>query len=779
LSCYHCKEDLVADEIIRIDLKEFCCHGCATVFTILQQNGLTGYYSIPDDMGKLKSNKPISEFNYLDHEDFQDEYVNSLNEEKIFSFYIEGIHCSACLWLLEKLSIFVDGVKRSHLDMSSSVLLIHFSKDVKISTIASQLERIGYPPHPILSGGDAQKLSIKENKQDLMRIGVAFACAGNIMLYSLSVYLGAPKEFANYFNLFSFICSIPIIFYCATPFYLNTLRSLRLKRLSIDVPIVVVLIISFILGLTSFVSEFNFYYFDTISTLVFLLLTSRYLLKMVQKKSLNINQVQVNYANQLAHRLVRGGEETILAKYILAKDKLLVKVGETIPVDGIITNGKSYVNNAILTGESEPVRVEAEQEVFMGALNLDSSIEMIASKTSIGSRMGEILDSVEKRWKQETFFSSLVDKISKYFTFTVLILSLFFFLYFFWNHDLRQAIDNTFSLLLITCPCALAISTPLALLVGLGILLKNNIYVKDEKVLEKILKVNKIFFDKTGTLTTGDFFIEFQENAIEYYSIIYSLELRSTHPIAKSICKKLQKQEIQTLEVLDFQEVRGIGVQGVISGKTYIIKRAGLDGSKNEIGLYCKDECLTLFTVEDHIVPEAVSMIKSLRTSGYDVAILSGDKKQRVIDLGNKFGLDAEHCLYEQTPEQKLEVINKTPNCMMIGDGVNDSAAIQLALVGVAINGSAESSLKAADIYIAGQGVESLLPVILASKKVFSIIKRNLFISLLYNLLGIYLAFNGFVSPVVAAIFMPLSSLSVVFSTLISVKTINKMIKRT
>ena len=779
MNCFHCNEIIHKNDLINFDQKIFCCNGCSTVFTILKENGLSNYYDIQNDFDRKKKDFETSSFDYLDHVDFQNEYVEIKSSTKSFSFYVEGIHCSACLWLLEKIDVLVHGVQSSHLDMSTSVLKIYFSQEAKLSNIAKKLEQIGYRPHPVLSGGDVERLNIKENKEDLMRIGIAFACTGNIMLYSISVYLGAPENFSRYFNLFSFLCSIPIIFYCAIPFYIDSYRSLNLKRISIDVPIVIVLILSFLLGVISFLTEFNFYYFDTISTLVFLLLSSRYLLKLVQRKNLNINQVHMNFANQLAHRVKDNREETILAKYIKVDDQLVVRPGEVIPADGVITQGESFINNAILTGEADPIKLKENHTVFMGAHNLDSLIHIRALSTSQDSRMGKILEEVGNKWKQGTFFSGLVDRISQYFTFSVLILALFFFFYFLFQGNLKQAIDNTFSLLLITCPCALAISTPLAMLVGLNLMLKNNIFIKDEKVLEKILKVKNIFFDKTGTLTDGIFSIVFRPDSERFFSIIYSLELKSTHPIGRSISKELKKRGIASLDVQDFQEIRGIGVSGIISGEQYLIKKIKSNSSDNDIALYKNSKVLTSFKVEDSLNPQAKSMVKDLKKYGYNVHLLSGDKELRVRSVALELGIEIENCFYEQSPEQKLKTIELNANSMMIGDGVNDSAAIQLALVGVAIKGSAESSLKASSIYIAEHGIERLIPVINASKRIFRIVKRNLFISLIYNLFGIYLAFNGLVSPVVAAIFMPLSSLSVVLSTLLSIRNIEKLIKNT
>jgi Cu2+-exporting ATPase/Cu+-exporting ATPase len=528
----------------------------------------------------------------------------------------------------------------------------------------------------------------------------------------------------------------------------------------------------------SLLTDYHFFYFDTISTLVFLLLFSRYLLKIVQNKALSFNQVSTNYANQIALKKTIVGYEETLAKYIVKNDELLVKAGSIIPTDGTVLNGESFVNNAILTGESNPLRVSVGDEVFMGAQNLEADLSIRVTSTSKQSRMGQILESIEANWRQDTSFSGIVEAISKYFTIIVLSLSFIFFIYFLYFENIEVAINNTFSLLLITCPCALAISTPLALLVGLGVMLKNKVFVKDEKSLEKILKVENVFFDKTGTLTDGKFKILIDNYDIRTLSILMALESPSTHPIGRSIFESLQSKNLPLLTVDRFREERGQGVSGSIDGEEYCVKKIQTPGLENRIGLFHQEQTLMEFSVDDQIITGAEKTILDLKQMGLNVFILSGDKKQRVIELGKLVGVEEKYCLWEKSPEEKLAIIEKTENSMMIGDGVNDSAAIQLALVGVAVNGSAESSLKACDIYIAKGGAKRVASVMSSAKNIFKIIQRNLIISLIYNLVGIYLAFNGIVSPVIAAIFMPLSSLTVVLSTVFSVKRINNMVKK-
>jgi Cu2+-exporting ATPase/Cu+-exporting ATPase len=289
--CFHCREQIPINIDLSVGEKSFCCQGCLSVYTILSQNNLTDFYNHLD---QDNANRPSSEkerYSFLDHQDFKAEYYKRNEDSYEFTFYIEGIHCTACLWLLERLSQLDIGVKQSKLNMSNSTLNITFRDDAKLSDIAGKIYALGYTPHPILGDDQESKIEIQENKRSLLRIGIAFACMGNIMLYTFAIYLGAGKEFAQYFNWFSFILSIPVVFYCSIPLYRGAYYTLKAKSLSIDLPIVIVIGLSFTLGLASLFTTLEIYYFDTISMLVFLLLSSRYLLMLTQKKALSLNNI--------------------------------------------------------------------------------------------------------------------------------------------------------------------------------------------------------------------------------------------------------------------------------------------------------------------------------------------------------------------------------------------------------------------------------------------------------------------------------------------------------
>lgn len=777
--CTHCNDSIPASEKIVVEDKSFCCQGCSFVYALLNNKGMQNYYSLKEDSVGGKPVESSKKYDYLDHQDFKKDYTLKREEKLEFSFYIEGIHCTACLWLLEKLSDFNCGVISSELDMTNSVLQIIYSEEAKLSQIAVQITRLGYTPHPVLNKKDSIEFEKKENKADLIRIGVAFACAGNIMLYSFSVYLGAPKDFADYFNLFSFIGAIPVLAYCSIPFYKVALGSFRSKTISVDLPIVIVLLLSFVAGVISLVSDYELYYFDTISVLVFLLLSSRYLLNQINKKAISLERVSNYFHFQTAVLITDVGEQEVLASYLKVGDKVKIPSNSLVPSDCEIISGKSNINNAAITGESEPVDVKENDFVYMGAFNNDKELICKVLSTSENSRIGKIMTDVEKGWSKKNILNSFIDKTTKYFTISVLILASIFFLYFAYTQTLEIAVIRSFSLLLITCPCALALSTPLAMILSLSIFLKEGIYIKSDKTLERLTKIKSVYFDKTGTLTDGKFNVTSLDLDSSYLSILYSLEKKSNHPIAKSVVDHISKfgPFIQDITVEDFKVLPGKGVKGLINNKKYYLgKSDNADAIENEIILREDQNIVLTFCVEDSLNVDSKRIVKFLNSKNIETYILSGDRKKSVEKVGTQIGIDLNNIYFEQTPEDKIRMIESAQNALMIGDGVNDSSAIQKAFVGVAVSGSVESSLKAANVYLSKAKIDKLQGLFMGSHKAISIVKRNLIFSLIYNLFGVYLAFNGDVSPLLAAIFMPISSITILVSTLISTRRIKLLI---
>lgn len=783
-SCDHCHEPIVHEYNLVTDHGEkgFCCKGCLSVYKILHENGLEEYYQLQEGFGTLGPAEVSAEtYAYLDSPEFREKYLKIENGKFKFQFFVEGVHCVACLWLLEKLPEFNAGIDRCKLDMSNSILDVELEANIKLSEVARRLASIGYRPHPILEDADAETYARKEDRKALVQIGVAFAGAGNIMLYALAVYNGADGFFRDYFNLFTFIVSLPVLFYSAIPFYNNAYHSLKNREPSIDVPIAIAILAGLFMGVYSLISNKDYFYFDTLTTLVFLLLFSRYILRKTQQKSLKSENLSHFFFGESAKRLHDGIEEEVLTSFLKTNDLVCVYPGEVIPIDGEVVAGESHLNNSLLTGEIIPTHIKMGEKVYMGAKNLERKlvlkVEAIASET----RLGKILQEIEQGWKAESKISLITDKISKRFVYFVFGLAAIFFLYFSIAMGLEVALNRTLTLLIITCPCALALTTPLALILGLSAIAKAGIIVKNEQVLEKLAEIQNVFLDKTGTLTHGDFEVIANPTdafTSEHVNIIYSMESKSSHPIASSLVKYLEINypDLALIDLAGFQEIPGHGLMANFANKHYEIKAAGNDSSVNTvIGLFEAASLIIEFEIVDRIRLGVDQTVAGFKQMGIRPHLLSGDKKSPVLSLAKKLPFESADIHYEVTPEQKRDIVLGHPKSLMVGDGVNDAVALKAAYVGVAVRGSVEVSLRAADVYLSKANVNYILNIVKVAKYLMKIIYRNLAFSLIYNLIGVFLAFSGQVTPLVAAILMPLSSLTVLVSTVWSIKRIKSM----
>ena len=633
--CDHCREEIVHEfKLIQSESeKYFCCNGCLSVYQILISTGLEDYYKLHAGEKTTGPAQIIdSTFSYLDEKEFVEKYYRIEDGHYLFKFFIEGVHCVACLWLLEKLARFNVGVISSKLNMATSVIEIKIDLQYSLANIALQISKLGYRPHPILVDSDVEELTKKEDRKSLMQIGVAFACAGNIMLYSLAVYNGAEGFFKDYFHLFTFICAIPVLFYSAVPFYKNAYYSLKTKEPSIDVPIASALITGFGMGIYSLIFNRDFFYFDSLSTLVFLLLFARYILKKTQLRALKSEDLASLFSTRSAKKLINGKELDVLTRFLKIGDQVVIYPDEVVPIDGIIESGKSFLNNSLLTGEVAPVMVNVGKSIYMGAKNLDSKLVVRVAQTSQNTRLGKILAEIEQGWKSESKISLLTDKISKNFVYFVFGLSVLFFIYFSLINSFEVGFSRTLTLLIITCPCALALTTPLALVLGLSAMAKEGIIIKNEQVLEKLAQIKSVYLDKTGTLTNGDFEIILKSSALlekENQSILYALESRSSHPIGKSFVKYLEKVSVDTnLNITEFIEEPGVGVRGNFNGELFHVKSSEESESSNtQIGFFKENIEIASFELIDKLQAGVEDIINQFSSFNIKPFLLSGDKK--------------------------------------------------------------------------------------------------------------------------------------------------------
>ena len=738
---------------------------------ILQKNNLEEYYSYKEVSNTVPVEFKNESYLYLDSEEFQNEFVRKREDSKEFKFFIEGIHCTACIWLLERLSEFNDKILSSQINLATNTLSIQFA-GTELSKIAGLIQFLGYTPHPILNDQQEHAFRIKEDRKDLLRIGVAFACAGNIMLYSLAIYTGAEGNFAKYFNFFSFLCSLPVLSYSAFPLYKSALASIKSKNISIDIPISIALISGFCMGVVGLVTDHDIIYFDTLAVLVFLLSGSRYLLKKVQQKTIRSQDLTYVFQTSMARKILPSGKiEETLIKYLKAGDRVEVQPGAIIPADGRIVRGESSVNNSLISGESLPENVSVGSEVYTGAENISDVVEVEVEKTYLNSRIALILREIKDN-SEETTTSQFARKLAQNFVWASLVLSSFFFIYFWFTFGPIVALERSLTLLVITCPCALGLTIPLAFIMGTSSFINEGIFIKGEATFEKLVNASKIFLDKTGTLSSGEFQVLTDLSSLKQteINILYSLEKRSRHPIAKSIVRVCENLKATEVKIEDFREIPGVGICGNIGDNLYEVSQSN-QGSEIEnlvmVDFKKNGICLNSISLQDGIRENAREVINYLKSIDLSPTLLTGDKRRNASFVGKKLGIEEENILSEMKPEDKNEIIKNNPKCIMVGDGINDAMALKNAYVGIAVGGSADISLQAADIYMSKRGIEYLHQLFKGTRLVMYLIYFNILFSLLYNVIGVYITFTGMASPLFAAILMPLSSLTVLAMTMI------------
>lgn len=779
----HCDENVYVPYFVENEEEKsgpFCCQGCLTVYQTLHEKGLGEYYQVKHDVAYLKRRSPVEiksdSFVYLDGADFLEEFSYSLTtNQRTMEFYLEGIHCLACLWLIEKLPDFIEGVISSKLNLEKSVAVITIDQTGSFARAAYELNRLGYRPHALKKNTEAEIFQQSETRKNLIRIGVSGAAAGNIMIYAVSLYGGASAQLGEVFNFLTVILSFPVLTYCAWPFYTSAWNSIKNKSLSIDVPISMALIMGAMMGVVNVFLGIPENYLDSLTTLVFLLLLSRYFLKTIQERGLTATDLNFFYQSDAVLKqnpLDKDKFDEIHSRYIKKGDILKIKPEDFFVADGILISSETRVNNSLLTGESHPIKIFKGEKVFSGTQNLGPEVLVSVESTHTESRLGKILHNVENGWSNVSRTVDITSKVSKYFTAAVFILSFILFFIVLANHDFETALVQAVTLLIVTCPCALALAVPLTFNRSLSVAAKNGLIFKSDQVIETLSKIEHIFLDKTGTITEGkpsisEFTIlKMTQTRIE--DIIFTLEESSRHPVARALMNYIIPLRANRLTVKDKIEIPGKGVSGEINNSLYEINREGIF----EDGVL-----IAVFKVRDLIRKDSKMILERINNLGLKIFMLSGDKAEIAQTLGSESGIESSHIFAEMSPESKLQKINEFPRSMMVGDGANDAMALQAADVGVAVAGAMDISLRASDIFLTVPGLEGVEKAIVLSKETMKIVYRNLVFSILYNIISVYFVFNNLISPLTAAIIMPLSSLTVLISSIVGTKKMRSLWK--
>lgn len=789
-ACAHC--GLPIQHVDPDTEQQFCCAGCASVFRILKACSLDDYYRYRDDSGVSARAARTSGRGYqeLDAPEFARLYCKALDDGRLGTeLFLENVHCAACVWLIEKVATVLPGVTEARLDLPRGILRIAWDPSaVRASRIAAWLDSIGYPSHPV-HGLDRDAVRRREDRKLLMRIGVAFAAAGNAMLFAIALYSGAfstmEPRYLALFRWASMVVALPSVFWSGAVFHRGALSAIRTRTPHMDLPISLGILVGTTSGIVNIFRAQGEIYFDTLTMLVFLLLVGRWLQQRQQRKADSVAD-QLHALSPSTARLLRNGVAVdVPVETVSAGDLVEIRAGEHVPIDGKVVDGASSIDESLLTGESLPKEVFANDPVHAGSVNLSTRLVVRAEKTGQETRLSRLIERVSEAASRRAPVILLANRLSGYFVVAVLIVAAITTVVV-WHHGPSLALQRATALLVVTCPCALGLATPLAVSAALGRAAGRGLMIKGGEYLEALARPGLVVFDKTGTLTEGRLSLVDFAGDVSVQSLVAAAEAGSAHPIARALSQVIEPNP--ALRVESMHETLGGGVQAVVSGQHLVVGSAGFVRSHASTGAAWLTDTIERFAgrsltpvliavdhevravagIGDSVRADARESLEALRRLGHRVAILSGDQPAVVRAVVESIGVPFDYVIGGASPEEKLAFVQEQAckgAVFMVGDGVNDAAALSAATVGIAVHGGAEASLAAADVFATKSGLRPIVDLAEGARRTLRVIRGNLARSLVYNLTVGGLAATGLVGPLLAAVLMPISSLSVVASS--------------
>ena len=775
VNCYHCGEDCT-DQTIMVQDKAFCCDGCKMVYEILNQTGMCDYYELSNNPGtSQKIRVREDKFAFLDDTKIQASLISFTNDKETHvNFYMPQMHCSSCLWLLENLHRLNPAVIASKVNFERKEADIVFDHHkVSMRQLAELLASIGYEPY--ISFNDLNKQHPGLNMQKVYKLGVAGFCFANIMLFSFPEYLGIDaqeKYLMTMFRYMNVLLSLPVFFYCTSEFYISAWKSMKHGFLNIDAPIVLAVVVAFARSLYEVFTGTGAGYFDSMSGIVFFMLIGR-VLQDKTYQSLSFERDYTAYFPIAVSRIKDGVEASVALPDIALNDTLLIHNQELIPADGILTMGKALIDYSFVTGETLPVEKEMGEIVYAGGKQIGGNIELLVIKEVAQSYLTKLWNRSELQQNRNDNERSFVHLLSRYFTWILFAIALVAGIYW-WINDPSKVGQVITAVLIVACPCSLLLSNTFTNGNVLRKLGRNHFYLRNAETIEDIAKVDHIVFDKTGTLTTGRYQdIQFEGKPLdaETKGKIAALASQSLHPMSKAITKWAAIGQAHQYKVSGFEEIPGKGVQAKVGDSLlqlgsalFVTNEPAGSNLQSAVHLAIDGEQLGRFSFRNHYRDKVPALLKRLGKMGYPITILSGDNAGEKAYLQSLLGANAT-ILFHQKPEDKLEAIKKIQaeghTVMMVGDGLNDAGALRQANVGLAISENSAQFTPASDAIMDADMLPNLYKYLQMCQWNKILVVAAFIISILYNFVGEGFAVQGLLSPMVAAILMPASSLSI------------------
>ena len=797
-NCFHCGLDIIKEEEIFFDARSFCCNGCKTVYEIFSLNDLTCYY----DFEKSPGASPLDingKYDFLDNESIVSKLLEfQENSTAIISLNIPHIHCSSCIWILENLQRLQKGISISQVNFPEKRVRITFNPEVvSVKTIVYLLSSIGYEPYISLENYETGSNTV--DRSLTYKLGVAFFCFGNIMLLSFPEYFEVEEywldQYRGFFRWLIFALALPSFFYSASGYYVSAYKSIKTRMLNIDIPIALGIVVMFVRSAFDIIMDYGSGFFDSLTGLIFFMLLG----KMFQIKTYSFLSFERDFKSYFPIAITKinadASEESVAIYEVEKGDRLLIRNQELIPVDGILTSEKAEIDYSFVTGEAIPISKKSGDKVFAGGKQIGKVIEMEVLNTVSQSYLTQLWsnDVFQKNVAQK--HKTITDSISRYFTPILLLIAFAGFGYWIFI-DANTAFNVFTAVLIVACPCALALTSPFTFGNVLRILGKQKFYLKNALVIEQLAKVDTIVFDKTGTITTNkksNISYEGTSLSDENLLLIKYVLRASNHPLSRMLYDYLPIPVLQNksannsnkLKVDAFEEITGKGIQAAIFGyqiqigseefckPELAISSPSIErvGERTSVHIKINDVYYGKFIFNNQYREGLEELFKCLKNN-YQIKVLSGDNEgerttlERLLPKGTEL-------IFNQKPEQKLEFIKnlqeKGRNVMMVGDGLNDAGALAQSNVGVSVSENVNVFSPACDAILDASEFQRLNYFLKLSKNSITTIKMSFALSLLYNVVGLLFAITGNLLPLVAAIIMPLSTITIVsFVTVMS-----------
>ncbi len=794
--CYHCglpvDEPGVFTSTLAGQQRDFCCHGCQTVCETIHASGLESFYSQATRSDKL-SPPPIvaKELDAYDLDEVQSDYVDTLEPQRSIQLLVEGIHCAACVWLIEKALKRQQGIIDAEVNLTAKRLRLRWDNNqIRLSQVMQILADIGYAAVPF-DPETAEGALAKRHRGLLYRMAFAGFAMMNMTWVSIALYAGADEgQFRQWFHWIGFIIATPTLLYSGYPFIKNGLTGLKHRYLTMDLPIAIGATSTYLYSsyVTFTASTTGDVYFDTVVNFLFVILVGRYLEAISKRRALSATQRLLELQPKLANKVEGEDIRIVPIRHVQIGDIMLVKPGGNVPVDGVVVSGESAVNESMLTGESLPVAKQPGDKVVAGSINGEGAFRVRTEQVLRNTALAKIVTLMDEAQASKAPIQSLADRIVPWFVLATLSLATMTFIYW-WQFDFEIALLAATSVLVVTCPCAFGMATPMSVAVATGAGASRGVLIKRGEALEQLSRINHVVFDKTGTLTEGRLRVSHLESfsvieETELLRLAASVEQHSEHAIATAICEAAKQKRLRLSENSGFASSPGRGVtarigdQQIWVGTAAWLQQQGMTASGAQMqqlaanesrGISCvlvavDGEIIGLLGLLDELRQDAVDTVRFLLSTGIKVTVLSGDRQVVVNAVTAPLGEVSRQA--EVLPQDKSAVIRQLQQqgdiVAMVGDGINDAPALIQADVGMAMASGTDVSVESADVVLSHQELKMVAEARQLATRTLKTIRQNIVLSISYNVIMVPLAMMALVSPLVAAVTMPMSSLLVI-----------------